>query len=139
MWWTRTMRRSAAAAVLGVALVISGLIGPGGAQAATGDGTPSDPNISFVGRWNRSSADAVPNWAGAYLRVGFTGTTVKLKQRSTVDLWASIDGGDFVAHPNVSGTVNLTPTPLRCGQPHADRQLPAGGRVLPRGCCVHRV
>jgi lysophospholipase L1-like esterase len=115
MRWTRTTRRSAVAAVLGAALVVSGLVGSGGAQAAAGDGTPSDPDIAFVGRWNRSSAEAVPNWAGVYLRVGFTGTTVKLRQRGTVDLWASIDGGDFVAHPNVSGTVNLTPTPLRAG------------------------
>ena len=116
MWsGTRARRAAAAAAVLGLALAVTGLISPVGALAAAGDGTPSDPNIAFVGRWNQSPAAAVPNWAGAYVQVGFTGTTVRLKQRSAVDLWASIDGGDFVAHRNVSGTVNLTPSPLRAG------------------------
>ena len=86
---------------------------PGVRRRPPGEGTPADPDIAFVGRWNRSSAEAVPNWAGAYLH-GFTGTTVK-QQRGTVDLWAGIDGGEFVAHPNVSGTVDLTPTPLRSG------------------------
>ncbi|XVU22837.1 GDSL-type esterase/lipase family protein [Actinoplanes sp. CA-054009] len=69
-----------------------------------------DANISFVGRWNNN----VPYWAGAYLRVGFTGTTVKLKQRNTVDLWASIDGKAFTAFKG-SGTINLTPAALAPG------------------------
>ena len=71
-----------------VALTVTALVATAGvllarpdAIAATGDGSPSDPNIAFVGRWDRSNAGAyVPNWAGAYLRTGFTGTTVKLKQ-----------------------------------------------------------
>ncbi|MET8152004.1 GDSL-type esterase/lipase family protein [Actinoplanes sp. NPDC049668] len=85
------------------------------ARAAAGDGTPGDTNISFVGRWNRTNAAAfVPYWAGAYLRVGFTGRTVKLRQRNTVDLWASIDGGAFTAFRG-SGTVNLTPAALAAG------------------------
>jgi len=47
--------------------------------------------------------------------VGFTGTTVKLRQRGAIDLFASIDGGPDVSYKNVSGTVNLTPTPLAVG------------------------
>jgi lysophospholipase L1-like esterase len=86
------------------------------AQAAAGDGSPTDANISFVGRWNTSNSSAyVPYWGGAYLRTGFTGTTVKLKQRNTIDLWASIDGKAFTAFSGVSGTVNLTPTALAAG------------------------
>ncbi len=54
-------------------------------------------------------------WAGAYVVVGFTGTTVKLRQRNAIDLFASIDGGPDVSYVNVSGTVNLTPTPLARG------------------------
>jgi hypothetical protein len=87
-----------------------------GLLAATGDGSPSDPNIAFVGRWDKTNASAyVPNWAGAYLKTGFTGTTVKLKQRNTIDLYYSIDGKADVYLQNVSGTVNLTPTPLASG------------------------
>ncbi|MEU8819784.1 GDSL-type esterase/lipase family protein [Actinoplanes sp. NPDC048796] len=87
--------------------------------AVTGWAVPAraavDSNISFVGRWNRTNASAyVPYWAGAYLRVGFTGRTVKLKQRNTVDLWASIDGRPFTAVKG-SGTINLTPTALAAG------------------------
>lgn len=102
------------AAMLG--MTVTTLISVPSAYAAVGDGSTTDTNISFVGRWNRSSTSGfVPNWAGSYFRVGFTGTAVKLKQRNAIDLWASIDGGDFVAHKSVSGTVNLTPAPLRSG------------------------
>src|SRR4051812_21580565 len=60
------------------------------AQAAIGDGSTSDANIAFVGRWDTRTAGAyVPSWAGAYLRTGFTGTTVKLRQRNTIDLYYS--------------------------------------------------
>ncbi|MEU7841088.1 cellulose binding domain-containing protein [Micromonospora sp. NPDC049114] len=85
------------------------------AEAAVGDGTPADSNISFVGRWNKTNASAyVPYWAGAYLRVGFTGKTVKLRQRNTIQLWASIDGRAFTSFTG-SGTINLTPTALAAG------------------------
>jgi cellulose binding protein with CBM2 domain/GDSL-like lipase/acylhydrolase family protein/carbohydrate esterase-like protein len=109
------MRRRLLGAVLVASAVLLGWSHPLRAQAAAGDGTPGDPNISFVGRWNRTNASAyVPYWAGAYLRVGFTGRTVKLKQRNTIDLWASIDGRAFTAFSG-SGTINLTPTALAAG------------------------
>lgn len=86
------------------------------ASAATGDGSPSDSNIKYFGRWDKSSSTFYAStWAGAYFRVGFTGTTVKVKQRNTIDFWASIDGKAYVRFTNVSGTVNLTPTPLAAG------------------------
>jgi lysophospholipase L1-like esterase len=86
------------------------------ADAAVGDGSPTDPNISFVGRWDTTNPGAyVPYWAGAYLTTGFTGTTVKLRQRNTIDLYASIDGGPDVYRTNVSATVDLTPTHLAPG------------------------
>jgi len=86
------------------------------ASAAAGDGTPSDPNIKYFGRWDtRTSSAYKSEWAGGYVVVGFTGTTVKLRQRNSIDLFASIDGGAFVPYTNVSGTVNLTPRPLASG------------------------
>src|SRR3712207_6369844 len=113
-------RRSAALATCTAvlaALVIS--VMPPGASAAgvpTGDGSVRDANIMYFGRWDKTSASYYrANWAGAYLRVGFTGTTVKLQQRDTINLWASIDGGDFVRYNNVRGTVDLTTTPLPPG------------------------
>ncbi|NUT05979.1 MAG: carbohydrate-binding protein [Hamadaea sp.] len=81
-----------------------------------GDGSPTDQNIRFAGRWDtRNSAAYVPGWAGAYLKTGFTGTTVKLKQRNTIDLYYSIDGRPDIYLQNVQGTVNLTPAPLSAG------------------------
>ncbi|MBT0768107.1 hypothetical protein KIH74_04185 [Kineosporia sp. J2-2] len=83
----------------------------------TGDGSPTDRNISFVGRWDTTDPTAyVPGWAGAYLRTSFTGTTVKLQQRGTISLYYSIDGGAYTYLSNVSGTVDLTPTPLESGR-----------------------
>ncbi|GAA3453779.1 cellulose binding domain-containing protein [Dactylosporangium matsuzakiense] len=102
-----------AAAAAGALLAGAGIVS---AFAATGDGSPGDANIAFVGRWDRTNAGAyVPNWAGAYLRTGFTGTTVKLKQRNPIDLYFSIDGGAVQYIQNVSGTVNLTPSALPSG------------------------
>ncbi|MGC5014194.1 GDSL-type esterase/lipase family protein [Streptosporangium sp. DT93] len=81
-----------------------------------GDGSPTDANIRFVGRWDTRNGGAyVPGWAGAYLTTGFTGTTVKLRQRNAIDLYYSIDGRPDVYLQNVQGTVNLTPSPLAAG------------------------
>jgi lysophospholipase L1-like esterase len=113
--------------VLFAALVLSLTAWPPDAHAAVGDGTPTDPNITFTGRWDTGVATAyTPYWAGAYLTTGFTGTTVKLKQRNTIDLYYSIDGGAWVYLTNVSGTVNLTPTPLAAG----DHTLRVSYRVV---------
>jgi lysophospholipase L1-like esterase len=108
------MRRFSAV-VACLAAVAAVLVGAP-AQAATGDGLPTDSNIKYYGRWNTTSSTAyVSEWAGAYVLVGFTGTTVKLRQRNAIDLFASIDGGPDVSYKNVSGTVNLTPTRLAAG------------------------
>ena len=86
------------------------------ARAAAGDGSVTDPNIVYVGRWDTSSGtSAVPQWSGAYLRTAFTGTTVKVRARDAVNFYASIDGGPDVFHAGVRGTVNLTPQPLSAG------------------------
>jgi lysophospholipase L1-like esterase len=102
---------------MAAAVLLAGLVAAmPRAHAAAGDGSPTDPNIAFVGRWDTTNPTAyVPYWAGAYLTTGFTGTTVRLNQRNTIDLYASIDGGPDVYLSNVSGTVNLTPTRLAAG------------------------
>ena len=86
------------------------------ASAATVTVRPTDHNIKYFGRWDTSSATGyVPDWAGAYAVVGFTGRTVELNQRGSVDLYASIDNGAFKSYPNVSGVLNLTSSPLASG------------------------
>jgi lysophospholipase L1-like esterase len=101
---------------LAVALLAAVTMAVQPASAATGDGSPTDSNIKYFGRWDtRSSGAYVSEWAGAYVVVGFTGTTVKLRQRNTIDLFASIDGGAWASYTNVKGTVNLTPSRLPSG------------------------
>ena len=82
------------AALVAVAIILPSAPAEACNASSVGDGSPTDRNISFVGRWDTSDPTAyVPQWAGAYLRVGFTGTTVALKQRNTISFWYSIDGG----------------------------------------------
>ncbi|MEV6126321.1 GDSL-type esterase/lipase family protein [Streptomyces violaceusniger] len=99
-----------------LAPVISAKLGAAGVRAAA-PGQPGDPNIKFSGRWDTKTSTTAytPYWAGAYFRTGFTGRTVKLKQRNAIDLWASIDGGPATFYDEAKGTVNLTPTPLAAG------------------------
>jgi len=100
--------------LLAAATVLACTVTPA-ASAATAS-SPADPNVKYFGRWNTSSSSAyVSEWAGAYLVVGFTGRTVKLKQRRTIDFFVSIDGGPDVAYVNRTGTVDLTPAPLAAG------------------------
>ncbi|MFE9643442.1 GDSL-type esterase/lipase family protein [Streptomyces sp. NPDC006365] len=111
--------RRALPALLTAALVACLLSWAGGgspAQAAPGDGSVSDPNIVYVGRWDTSSGTAAtPHWSGAYLQTSFTGTTVQVKARDAVNFYVSIDGKPDVFHAGVRGTVNLTPQPLPAG------------------------
>lgn len=98
-----------------VAVLVSTAVAAPAASAAT-TSSPTDPNVRYFGRWNTSTSSAyVSEWAGAYLVVGFTGRTVKLKQRRAIDFFVSIDGGPDVSYVNRTGTVDLTPTPLATG------------------------
>jgi lysophospholipase L1-like esterase len=104
------------AVALAVAIVAALTTAVQPASAATGDGSPADANIRYFGRWDtRSPGTYVPEWTGAYAVIGFTGSTVELRQRNSVDLYTSIDGGGWVTHSNVHGTVNLTPSRLPAG------------------------
>ncbi|MDT7785039.1 MAG: hypothetical protein QOF58_3458, partial [Pseudonocardiales bacterium] len=102
--------------LLVTATVLASIVVAVPAASAATTSTPTDPNARYFGRWNTSSSSAyVSEWAGAYVVVGFTGRTVKLKQRRAIDFYVSIDGGPDVHYVNRSGTVNLTPTPLAAG------------------------
>lgn len=107
-------RSRAMALAVAVVTAVTTAVHP--AAAATGDGTPTDANLRYFGRWDTRSAGAyVSEWAGAYVVVGFTGTTVKLRQRASIDLFTSIDGGPWVSRTNVRDTVDLTPDRLPSG------------------------
>jgi lysophospholipase L1-like esterase len=63
------------------------------AFAATGDGTLTDPNLTFVGRWDKSSSTQyTSHWDGAYVTTRFTGRNVTVNFAAPVDFKAVIDG-----------------------------------------------
>jgi len=79
-------------------------------------GAVGDTNIRYFGRWDFSNnTQYESDWGGAYIKVKFTGTTVKIKVGNTTDYYAKIDNGPWVSYKGVSGTVNLTPTALANG------------------------
>ncbi|MBS1602773.1 MAG: RICIN domain-containing protein [Bacteroidetes bacterium] len=84
--------------------------------APAGSGAVGDPNIKYFGRWDTTNAaQYVSYWGGAYIRVSFTGTTVKIKVGVTTNYYVKIDNGPWVSYIGVTGTVNLTPAPLTAG------------------------
>ena len=83
--------------------------------AATGDGSPGDANIKYIGRWDTSNLSNVKSyWSGAYFRVNFTGTTVSIKLAAAASIYVTIDGVTKY-YSGANGTVNLTSTPLASG------------------------
>jgi lysophospholipase L1-like esterase len=82
------------------------------------DGWPGDSNIRYVGRWDRRDASKFrSHWSSAYLRVGFTGTTLKARAKLAAgghQLMVSIDGEPF---RSVDGgdLVDLAAKPLAAG------------------------
>ena len=78
----------------------------------------ADPNIRYIGRWDFRDPNVYhSHWGSAYLRVGFTGTTVTAKAWLAAggrDLRVSIDGEPFRAVPG-GPSVSLTPQALQPG------------------------
>src|SRR5450759_1916913 len=111
------MTRSALRSFIAMVVVLGGLsiLSVSSAGAATGDGSPSDSNITYVGRWDNSNLSNVKSyWSGAYFRVNFTGTTLSIKLAAAVPIYVTIDGATKY-YSSANGTVNLTSTPLASG------------------------
>lgn len=86
-------------------------------QESPGNGTLSDNNIVYVGRWDKSNSQLFYSyWTGAYLRVDFTGTSIAIKLDSDVSLIVSIDGETPRGIQGKSGTTNLNISDLPEGR-----------------------
>lgn len=93
--------------LLALVLVLP-LLTPMVVLAATGDGSPQDANLLYVGRWDRGNASAPRSyWGGAYIRTGFTGTSLSVKLGKAVDLAIFIDNKPAVIKRGANGTVSL--------------------------------
>ncbi len=80
------------------------------------DGSLSDSNIRFIGRWDRRDPGLAHSyWGGAYLRVGFTGTKISAKVEGGNEMVAIIDDQP-ARYVDGTGTVALNASPLRSGK-----------------------
>jgi lysophospholipase L1-like esterase len=80
------------------------------------DGSLNDTNIQYFGRWNFSNAtNYVSDWGGAYFKVNFSGTTVRVKVGRKSNYFAKIDDGAWINFSGVEGVLTLTPNPLAKG------------------------
>lgn len=78
------------------------------AHGATGDGSPQDANLLYVGRWDKSNPSAPHSyWGGAYVRTGFTGTSISAKLGKGADIAIFIDNKPAVIKTGANGTVSL--------------------------------
>ncbi|MBK9579843.1 MAG: hypothetical protein IPO40_22490 [Fibrobacteres bacterium] len=76
--------------------------------AATGDGSPTDPNLVYVGRWDKSNpSQPRSHWGGAYIRAEFTGSSLSVKLGQRVDLAVFIDSKPVSMKMGANGVVSL--------------------------------
>ncbi|MDQ2798974.1 MAG: right-handed parallel beta-helix repeat-containing protein, partial [Armatimonadota bacterium] len=113
------------------------------APSATGavflhDGSPTDTNIVYVGRWDRGDAKVYHSyWGGAYLRAKFTGTSIGFQGGSTAggpNVMASVDGEPLheVSALKVQGLKPGTHT-LLLGAPNQNSEFDFKGLTLDQG------
>jgi lysophospholipase L1-like esterase len=104
---------------------------------------PADANIRYFGRWDRTNtAEYVSQWAGPYLKVGFTGRNVAalLGEKEPSSFYARVDDGPVVEFSDKTGAVDLTPAGgLKAGAhqlfviAHVGKPLRFRGLELDRG------
>jgi hypothetical protein len=57
-----------------------------------GNGSLTDQNIQYIGRWDKRNADYIQShWLGAYIRVDFTGNSIKINMEGNRWLIVQID------------------------------------------------
>ncbi len=106
---------SPALTVLCCALAALALTGAGTKAKASVIVPLTDANIRYIGRWDRSNPGEYHSyWSGAYIRVGFTGTSVKVNLGGGTALAMSIDGG-AIREANASGVFPVNTAPLPAG------------------------
>ncbi|KAJ2961078.1 hypothetical protein NQZ79_g3651 [Umbelopsis isabellina] len=69
--------------------------------------SPTDTNIRYYGRWNQSDNIMISWWPGAYVKFNFTGTSLKIKLRSSANILYKINDNEFAEITDASETVDL--------------------------------
>lgn len=84
---------------------------------AMADGSPADPHLQFVGRWDKSNpAEYHSYWTAPYLRVGFTGRSVGIRLAEGTTLTVSLDGETPRTVNAGAGVTPLNTAPLAPGR-----------------------
>jgi len=87
------------------------------AMAGPHDGSLADPDIRYIGRWDKSASNVYHSyWTGAYLRTGFTGASIGIKLAAGTTLAVSIDGEPLRTVPAGNGVTPLNLGPLNSGE-----------------------
>lgn len=73
----------------------------------TGDGSVSDPNLQYYGRWAADGSWRTMGWAGGYVEAAFTGSSIGVHLRGTIDMYYSVDGAPERWMRDVSGDVTV--------------------------------
>ena len=108
----RFMFRYAAA----VLALLTLLLGAYAALRPAHDGSPRDPDILYVGRWDRNDPAASHGyWSNVYLRTRFTGTSVGVKLDGGTQLVVGIDGEPVRTVNAGAGVTALNTAPLTPG------------------------
>ncbi len=101
-----------------IALALAAALGLTALECAAGsrEGAPSDPDIRYIGRWDKSDPTVYQGyWSGVYLRTGFTGTSVGIKLAGNTGLAVSIDEEPLRNISGRSGVTALNSAPLAPG------------------------
>ncbi len=89
----------------------------GGRAMAAPDGSPADPHLQFVGRWDKSNPTEYHSyWTAPYLRAGFTGRSVGIRLAEGTMLTVSIDGETPRTVNAGAGVTPLNTAPLAPGR-----------------------
>jgi hypothetical protein len=74
------------------------------------------PDINYIGRWDKSNDNEYHSyWGGAYVKIKFTGTSLKMNLNKNATLIVSIDGGEDVQIAAKTGIVDINSAPLEEG------------------------
>jgi lysophospholipase L1-like esterase len=77
----------------------------GGTQA--GNGSVTDPNLQYYGRWATDGSWRTMGWAGGYVEAAFSGSSIGVRLRNSIDMYYSVDGAPEQWRRAVSGNVTI--------------------------------
>lgn len=70
---------------------------------------PTDENIEFVGRWDKSNPNNYHSyWGGAYFKIKFKGNKLVINLAKSVNIYVKIDNNPEVLYAKANGSLKIT-------------------------------